>query len=58
MEGIENLEIMQWNARSINKNGPDLTALFTTHRPHIVAIQETWLTEKIGFLIHHMIHTE
>ena len=46
MESIENLEIMQWNARSINKNGSDLTALFTTHRPHIVAIQETWLTEK------------
>ena len=46
MEGIENLEIMQWNARSINKNGSDLVALLTTHKPHIIAIQETWLTEN------------
>ena len=44
----ENLEILQWNARGISNNDSDLRALFTTHTPQIVAIQETWLKYKEG----------
>ena len=43
MAGVENLEILQWNCRGLTNNDADLQALFTTHTPQIVALQETFL---------------
>ena len=40
-----NLQIIQWNARSLSNNDSDLRVLLSTQSPHIVAIQETWLKQ-------------
>ena len=52
MAGIGNMEIVQWNARSLNNNGSDLKALFFTHKPQIVALQEIWLIQTEQKTIH------
>ena len=48
MAGVENLEILQWNCRGLTNNDSDLKALFTTHTPQIVALQETFLKQIPG----------
>ena len=45
MAGVGNLDIVQWNAGSLKNNDSDLKTLLRTQKPHIVAIQETWMTE-------------
>ena len=43
---VDNLNIIQWNARSIRNSTLDLKLAVYTTKPHIVAIQETWLDNK------------
>ena len=37
---------MQWNARSLKNHLSDLKIAAYTTKPHIIAIQESWLTKK------------
>ena len=42
----KNLQIIQWNARSIRNSTSDLKLSAYTIRPHIIALQETWLDSR------------
>ena len=42
----QHLHIMQWNARSLKNHLSDLKIAAYTTKPHIIAIQESWLTKK------------
>ena len=42
----EQLQIMQWNARSIRCHLSDLKIAAYTTKPHVIAVQETWLKKK------------
>ena len=42
----QHLHIMQWNARSLRNNLSDLKITAYTTKPHVIAIQESWLTKK------------
>ena len=42
----KNLQLLQWNARSIENKMFDLTTTQSTLKPHIIAIQETWLNNN------------
>ena len=39
----QNLKLIQWNARSITKRLSDFKVTLYTTKPHIAAIQESWL---------------
>ena len=56
-----NLQIVQWNARSIRNCLSDLKIATYTLKPHIVAIQETWLKLKDktpGFISYEVLRTD
>ncbi|KAJ1519226.1 hypothetical protein ONE63_011168 [Megalurothrips usitatus] len=38
------LRIISWNTQSVNKNIEGLREVAETYRPHIILLQETWLT--------------
>lgn len=47
------LLILQWNAHSLTANGQELKQYITTcpAKPHVICVQETWLTSNFDFLI-------
>ena len=42
-----NLQILQWNARSIENKMFDLDVTQRTAKPHVITIQETFLNKKV-----------
>ena len=42
----EQLHLMQWNARSVKCHLSDLKIAAYTTKPHVIAIQESWLKQK------------
>ena len=54
----KDLQILQWNSRSIENKMYDLSTTQKTLKPHIIGIQETWLKDgKNTPLLDHY-HTE
>ena len=56
----EHLHIMQWNARSVKCHLSDLKITAYSTKPHVIAIQESWLKKKdktpgfISYFTHRM----
>lgn len=46
------LKVLQWNCRSLGVSRADLNYLLSHTSPHIVLIQETWLTPQKSFRLH------
>lgn len=46
-----NLTILQWNIRSVNKNRTDLVNLSHKHNPDLLFINETWFKQEHNFYL-------
>ena len=42
-ENVKNLQVLHWNCRSIRNKLLDLKITLYCMKPHVVALQETWL---------------